>query len=801
MLAHPDGLHAGGLNCNESMRPLSGWGGEGGGVSSAASQSLAQTCAPESDAIVVNSPAHRQSGAAGVVAAAPASPHVPQPARQQTPQPAPPGLLRAPQHAASTAGDAPSAAGDAPKLHGPSKEAVATAADDEHALDASGASEEAAGAEPTVRLRVYQASGGGREGGPLAEVAHVAIARATTIDDVHAAIALAIAEEHEGPVQLADLFAVHVGAVHVEAARGLLGGNPRDRAVAELLAREQLPTDSLARLVAAVEVLPYSRRAEFDVELELRPRGSRQRNEGRAGAGVLQRQATTTGHDSAGGDGAAVGAHGGEGGHDDEDERDDEAVEGEQDDESGEQGEADSGTSVYGGYLACLAEVRAAKAARSLAEAAASSASAAASHEPPRPHSLGPPASNQLPTRAPSRQLGRPSLPPPAPPRRSPSEELLALPDPPGGGAQRRRALVAAPAGAGHDGGSRSAEPPRSAPRGSAAGAAAIPSDASSSAPLPGSRDGAMGSDRAAQKRAAARSHYEEDAGEASEPDGRGGDDDEAGDSGGDDGDDVRAARRASAVLAGAHAAKRARLGHPSPPTSVAVDAEPAAAAAATSEAADDEPSSAAATGARSSGQQPPGPAPPPWHLQVAAKSKPPAPGPPAADNPSRHDGGGGARGGASDDEGGGGRGGGGGGGGGSGGGGGGGGGSGGGGSGRRARVAWLPEQVVALKMGASNHGEGSWAKMLRDPRLAPVLTRAGFERHNVDLKDKFRNVVLAAGGDRQRVLDDGALAWRLIKGCKPGTPLPTQAEINAARVQATVKGLQLAAAAGAGGR
>ena len=115
--------------------------------------------------------------------------------------------------------------------------------------------------------------------------------------------------------------------------------------------------------------------------------------------------------------------------------------------------------------------------------------------------------------------------------------------------------------------------------------------------------------------------------------------------------------------------------------------------------------------------------------------------------------------------------------------------------------MAWLPEQVVALKMGASNHGEGSWAKMLRDPRLAPVLTRAGFERHNVDLKDKFRNVVLAAGGDRQRVLDDGALAWRLIKGCKPGTPLPTQAEINAARVQATVKGLQLAAAAGAGGR
>ncbi|XP_062214023.1 single myb histone 1-like [Phragmites australis] len=55
----------------------------------------------------------------------------------------------------------------------------------------------------------------------------------------------------------------------------------------------------------------------------------------------------------------------------------------------------------------------------------------------------------------------------------------------------------------------------------------------------------------------------------------------------------------------------------------------------------------------------------------------------------------------------------------------------------------WTPEEEAALKAGVAKHGPGKWRTILRDPEFS-VLLRL---RSNVDLKDKWRNLSVTAGG------------------------------------------------------
>lgn len=60
--------------------------------------------------------------------------------------------------------------------------------------------------------------------------------------------------------------------------------------------------------------------------------------------------------------------------------------------------------------------------------------------------------------------------------------------------------------------------------------------------------------------------------------------------------------------------------------------------------------------------------------------------------------------------------------------------------AGPKQRVAWNIEEEQALIRGVTRYGEGKWKEILSDPELGPVFR----ERSNVQLKDKFRNMVSA---------------------------------------------------------
>uniref|UniRef100_A0A0A9F804 MYB transcription factor n=1 Tax=Arundo donax TaxID=35708 RepID=A0A0A9F804_ARUDO len=55
----------------------------------------------------------------------------------------------------------------------------------------------------------------------------------------------------------------------------------------------------------------------------------------------------------------------------------------------------------------------------------------------------------------------------------------------------------------------------------------------------------------------------------------------------------------------------------------------------------------------------------------------------------------------------------------------------------------WTPEEEAALKAGVAKHGPGKWRTILRDPEFSALLRL----RSNVDLKDKWRNLSVTAGG------------------------------------------------------
>lgn len=58
-------------------------------------------------------------------------------------------------------------------------------------------------------------------------------------------------------------------------------------------------------------------------------------------------------------------------------------------------------------------------------------------------------------------------------------------------------------------------------------------------------------------------------------------------------------------------------------------------------------------------------------------------------------------------------------------------------------KLKWTSEEEAALKAGVAKHGAGKWSAILKDPEFRSVL----HSRSNVDLKDKWRNVNVAANG------------------------------------------------------
>uniref|UniRef100_A0A0D9V2F4 MYB transcription factor n=1 Tax=Leersia perrieri TaxID=77586 RepID=A0A0D9V2F4_9ORYZ len=73
----------------------------------------------------------------------------------------------------------------------------------------------------------------------------------------------------------------------------------------------------------------------------------------------------------------------------------------------------------------------------------------------------------------------------------------------------------------------------------------------------------------------------------------------------------------------------------------------------------------------------------------------------------------------------------------------------------------WTADEEAALKAGVAKHGTGKWRTILRDPEFTAVLRL----RSNVDLKDKWRNLSVTAGGygSRER-------ARMALKGGKRGS-------------------------------
>ncbi|XP_050217441.1 telomere repeat-binding factor 4 [Mercurialis annua] len=59
----------------------------------------------------------------------------------------------------------------------------------------------------------------------------------------------------------------------------------------------------------------------------------------------------------------------------------------------------------------------------------------------------------------------------------------------------------------------------------------------------------------------------------------------------------------------------------------------------------------------------------------------------------------------------------------------------------------WTAEEEEALRAGIAKHGTGKWKNIQKDPEFNPYL----FSRSNIDLKDKWRNLSVSAGGPGPR--------------------------------------------------
>ncbi|PKA55894.1 Telomere repeat-binding factor 4 [Apostasia shenzhenica] len=59
----------------------------------------------------------------------------------------------------------------------------------------------------------------------------------------------------------------------------------------------------------------------------------------------------------------------------------------------------------------------------------------------------------------------------------------------------------------------------------------------------------------------------------------------------------------------------------------------------------------------------------------------------------------------------------------------------------------WTSEEEEALRAGVDKHGAGKWRTIQKDPEFSHCLAT----RSNIDLKDKWRNMIVSAGGPSSR--------------------------------------------------
>nr|QSD99715.1 MYB family transcription factor [Melilotus albus] len=59
----------------------------------------------------------------------------------------------------------------------------------------------------------------------------------------------------------------------------------------------------------------------------------------------------------------------------------------------------------------------------------------------------------------------------------------------------------------------------------------------------------------------------------------------------------------------------------------------------------------------------------------------------------------------------------------------------------------WTADEETALKAGVAKYGAGKWCTILKDPEFNTTLRN----RSNVDLKDKWRNLMTIISGSRQK--------------------------------------------------
>jgi len=103
--------------------------------------------------------------------------------------------------------------------------------------------------------------------------------------------------------------------------------------------------------------------------------------------------------------------------------------------------------------------------------------------------------------------------------------------------------------------------------------------------------------------------------------------------------------------------------------------------------------------------------------------------------------------------------------------------------------MRWTDEENDALNDGVTKYGEGSWALIQHDPLLGRILHR----RNNIQLKDRWRNIIAA----RQRADPSEAPPPKRAKSESPKlqpmdapgpTPLPEETMLNQSEDQRTAR-------------
>lgn len=99
----------------------------------------------------------------------------------------------------------------------------------------------------------------------------------------------------------------------------------------------------------------------------------------------------------------------------------------------------------------------------------------------------------------------------------------------------------------------------------------------------------------------------------------------------------------------------------------------------------------------------------------------------------------------------------------------------------------WTSDEEAALKAGVDKYGAGKWSTILKDPEFGPILHL----RSNVDLKDKWRNLNVAANGfgSRHRVKVALKNTPKTLKGMAISTVIESDLEFVAATPLAVLGG------------